>query len=99
MVVLLTPAVKEISELLNTGLDDETLKICVQLIEVGINPEALATVVLELRRETAAVMVRIVYSKHDCVLLSSLSSHLGILTTHQSGQCITQNIHSTSAAL
>ena len=41
----------------NTGLDDETLKICVQLIEAGINPEALATVVLELRRETAAIMV------------------------------------------
>lgn len=53
----LSPVVKEISELLNTGLDDETLKICVQLIEAGINPEALATVVLELRRETAAIMV------------------------------------------
>ena len=73
MVVLLTPAVKEISELLNTGLDDETLKICVQLIEAGINPEALATVVLELRRETAAVMVRRVYSNmFVCYCLLSL---------------------------
>ena len=49
------PAVKEISELLNTGLDDETLKVCVQLLEAGVNPEALATVVLELRRESAAL--------------------------------------------
>ena len=43
-------AVKEISDLLNTGLDDETLKISVQLLEAGVNPEALAAVVLELRR-------------------------------------------------
>ena len=51
-------AVKEISDLLNTGLDDETLKVCVQLLEAGVNPEALATVVRELRRETAALRVR-----------------------------------------
>lgn len=49
---------KEISELLNTGLDDETLKVCVQLLEAGVNPEALATVVLELRRQTAALKIR-----------------------------------------
>ena len=51
-------AVKEISDLLNTGLDDETLRICVQLLEAGINPEALADVVKELRREVAAIRVR-----------------------------------------
>ena len=51
-------AVKEISDLLNTGLDDETLRICVQLLEAGINPEALADVVKELRREMAAIRVR-----------------------------------------
>lgn len=50
-------AVKEISDLLNTGLDDETLRICVQLLEAGINPEALADVVKELRREVAAIRV------------------------------------------
>ena len=51
-------AVKEISDLLNTGLDDETLKVCVQLLEAGVNAEALASVVLELRRETASLRVR-----------------------------------------
>ena len=50
-------AIKEISELLNTGLDDETLRLCVQLLEAGVNPEALATVVQELRREAAALKV------------------------------------------
>lgn len=49
---------REISDLLNTGLDDETLRVCVQLLEAGVNPEALATVVQELRRETAAIKVR-----------------------------------------
>lgn len=48
---------KEISDLLNTGLDDETLRICVQLLEAGVNPEALANVVQELRREAAAIQV------------------------------------------
>lgn len=48
---------KEISDLLNTGLDEETLQICVQLLEAGVNPEALAAVVTELRRETAAIKV------------------------------------------
>lgn len=48
-------AVKEISQLLNTGLDDDTLKVCVQLLEAGVNPEALAAVVRELRRETASI--------------------------------------------
>ncbi|RDD43504.1 Mitotic-spindle organizing protein 1 [Trichoplax sp. H2] len=44
--------VQEISDLLNTGLDRKTLSICVQLCEAGINPEALAFVIQELRRET-----------------------------------------------
>ena len=41
----------EMSKLLNTGLDKETLSICVSLCESGVNPEALATVVKELKRE------------------------------------------------
>lgn len=45
---------KDISDLLNTGLDDDTLKVCVQLLEAGVNPEALASVVLELRRAIGA---------------------------------------------
>ncbi|KAI8357167.1 mitotic-spindle organizing protein 1 [Mortierella sp. GBAus27b] len=45
----------EMSSLLNTGLDRETLSICVSLCESGVNPEALAAVIKELRRESASV--------------------------------------------
>ncbi|KAI9596087.1 mitotic-spindle organizing gamma-tubulin ring associated-domain-containing protein [Syncephalis fuscata] len=45
----------EISTLLNTGLDREQLSLCVKMCERGVNPEALAAVVKELRREAAAV--------------------------------------------
>lgn len=45
----------EISQLLNTHLDRSTLSLCVSLIENGVNPEALATVIRELRREGAKV--------------------------------------------
>ncbi|XP_016150810.1 mitotic-spindle organizing protein 1 [Sinocyclocheilus rhinocerous] len=40
----------EISRLLNTGLDMESLSICVRLCEQGINPEALSSVIKELRK-------------------------------------------------
>jgi len=43
---------EEISALLNTHLDRQTLSLCVSMIENGVNPEALATVVKELRRES-----------------------------------------------
>jgi mitotic-spindle organizing protein 1 len=45
----------EISKILDTGLDKETLSILISLIETGVNPEALAAVVVELRREAAAL--------------------------------------------
>uniref|UniRef100_UPI00358F97A8 mitotic-spindle organizing protein 1 isoform X2 n=1 Tax=Myxine glutinosa TaxID=7769 RepID=UPI00358F97A8 len=45
----------EISGLLNTGLDMETLCICVRLCEQGINPEALANVIRQLRQERHAL--------------------------------------------
>ena len=45
----------EISQLLNTGLDRETLFLCIQLCEQNVNPEALAAVVKELKREGQAV--------------------------------------------
>lgn len=35
-------ALYEISQLLNTQLDKETLATCVGMIESGVNPEALA---------------------------------------------------------
>ncbi|XP_006882792.1 PREDICTED: uncharacterized protein LOC102866544 [Elephantulus edwardii] len=45
----------EMSRILNTGLDMETLAICVRLCEQGINPEALASVIKELRRASDAL--------------------------------------------
>ena len=48
----------DISQMLDTGLDRESLAILVALVENGVNPEALAAVVKELRREAAALKVR-----------------------------------------
>ena len=48
----------EISRLLNTGLDMETLAICVRLCEQGANPEALAIIIRELRRESEAIKLQ-----------------------------------------
>ena len=45
----------DISQLLQTGLDRETLAVIVGMTEDGVNPEALAAVVRELRRESAAM--------------------------------------------
>ncbi|GAB1299140.1 Mitotic-spindle organizing protein 1 [Apodemus speciosus] len=45
----------EISRILNTGLDMETLSICVRLCEQGINPEALSSVIKELRKGAEAL--------------------------------------------
>ena len=45
----------EISNLMNTGLDSESLAICIKLCESGVNPEALAAVIKELKRESAAL--------------------------------------------
>ena len=45
----------EISKLLNCGLDKETLSLCMGLLEQGVNPEALADVIIEIReREIGA---------------------------------------------
>ena len=55
--VIAVAALLEISRLLNTGLDAETLAICVRLCESGVNPEALAMVIREMRRETATMTV------------------------------------------
>ena len=45
----------DISRLLQTGLDRETLAVLVGLTDSGVNPEALAAVVKELRREAATL--------------------------------------------
>ncbi|KAG8626207.1 hypothetical protein KVT40_006608 [Elsinoe batatas] len=39
---------EEISTLLNTNLDRKSLSYCVSLIEHGVNPEALANMILTL---------------------------------------------------
>jgi len=41
----------EMSQLLKTGLDFETLSICFKLIENGVNPEILANVIVKLRKQ------------------------------------------------
>ncbi|CDW76173.1 mitotic-spindle organizing protein 1 [Stylonychia lemnae] len=45
------------SQILNCGLDQRTLALLVALIENGVNPEALANVVKELKRETQALKI------------------------------------------
>lgn len=45
----------EVSTILDTGLDRKTLALLLELIESGANPEALASVVKELRREAATL--------------------------------------------
>lgn len=44
----------EMSLLLNCGLDKEVLAHCISLTESGVNPEALAVVIKELKRESRA---------------------------------------------
>lgn len=43
----------EMSKILNTGLDPETLTYCLRLCESGVHPEALATVIKEIKNEVA----------------------------------------------
>lgn len=59
MVLKFFSVLLEISKILNTGLDMETLSICVRLCEQGINPEALSSVIKELRKATEALKVKI----------------------------------------
>ncbi|XP_022972900.1 mitotic-spindle organizing protein 1B-like [Cucurbita pepo subsp. pepo] len=40
-----------ISNILNTGIDRHTLSVLIALCDMGVNPEALAAVVKELRQE------------------------------------------------
>ncbi len=44
----------EMSQILNCGLNKETLNILVTMIEKGVNPEALIRVVEELRKHNFA---------------------------------------------
>lgn len=42
---------------MNCGVDQRTLSILASLVENGVNPEALAAVVKELKRESEALKV------------------------------------------
>lgn len=44
---------KNTSKMLNTQLTDEQLDICIQLCESGVNPEALAQIVKQIRDQVA----------------------------------------------
>jgi len=44
--------IDEMSAILKTGLDTETLTICFKLLENGVNAEALAKLVIALRKES-----------------------------------------------
>lgn len=49
----------EMSQILNCGIDQRTLSILTNLVENGVNPEALAAVIKELKRESEALKVSI----------------------------------------
>lgn len=42
--------IKEMSDVLNTGLDSESLGVCLRLCEDGVNPVALAHLIKDWRR-------------------------------------------------
>lgn len=44
-------SIQKMSHLLNTGLSHDTLDICIQLCEAGINPQALADIIQQIRNE------------------------------------------------
>jgi len=48
-------AAHDLAALLHTGLDRPTLEILAELVELGVNPEALAAAVQELRAEAARI--------------------------------------------
>lgn len=62
----------EISRLLNTGLDMESLSICVRLCEQGINPEALSAVIKELRKASETLKASENCTNWRCSLVSSV---------------------------
>lgn len=47
--------IQTMSHLLNTGLSNDTLDICIRLCEAGVHPQVLAEVIQQIRREVAAL--------------------------------------------
>ena len=46
-----TRAVRDLSDMLGCDLDDETLKLLMELLDLGVEPQPLARIVLELREQ------------------------------------------------
>ncbi|KAL0491324.1 mitotic-spindle organizing protein 1B [Acrasis kona] len=46
----------ELNKVLNSGLDRESLSILMNLIELGVNPEALAACVKEIQKESNSIL-------------------------------------------
>lgn len=42
-----------LSKMLNTGLSEEQLEICIQMCEMGVSPMALAEIVKQIRSQVA----------------------------------------------
>ncbi|KAI8137726.1 mitotic-spindle organizing gamma-tubulin ring associated-domain-containing protein [Fennellomyces sp. T-0311] len=49
-----TAILLDMATMLDTGLDRDTLALCVSMCERGVNPEALAEVIKELRKQKEA---------------------------------------------
>lgn len=45
----------QLSALLGAGLDKQSLGICVSLLESGVNPEALACIMKEIKKEAESL--------------------------------------------
>ena len=84
---MLVLAVYDMSRLMNTGLDMETLTRCVKLCETGVNPEALATCIKEIRRETAAARVRFEATSHVLEFLININVWHMLSCRKPSQQC------------
>jgi len=53
--LLAVSVLHSMSQLLQTGLTRDQLSLCITLCESGVNPEALAAIVKELKREAQAM--------------------------------------------
>lgn len=78
----------EMSQILNTGLDAQSLALCIQLCESGVNPEALARLIKELRSRQASNLMK---KTHLSAL--SIGNHPGQLPGY-TGLCFHLEGHS-----
>ena len=65
--------IHEMSEILNTGLDKETLSTLVSLCENGVNPEALAAIGVYINTLSLSLSLSLSYISHSLSLSLSLS--------------------------